>query len=117
MILQSDFHLIPNLFKPLSHRQRNVLTRLGLDQPLNYSAVHAVEVFENTIRAGETVFVQGDLQTVNGIRCIGSAVHGALILSDRSERALLRKLYGRVAPSLIGVILATALVLLIGLGS
>ena len=76
------------------------MKELGVDtsSPLNLTSHR---VYERLIEPGEQIYVLGKIKYKNGVKTIASEEGAPLVISDRRERQLLVKLYGRVVVNML----------------
>ena len=105
LLLQDELLQQSTIFNSLDPKIEVALKELGIDtsSPLNLTSHR---VYERLIEPGEHIYVIGKIKYENEVKVIASGNDNPLIISDRSERELLKPYYLRIAINFLAGIIA-----------
>lgn len=113
LILYDGLRRSNNYLHPLPRRIKNAIQDLGILATDMYGLERPLRVYERLIKPGDEVYVLGELKYEKGSKRIEDEADFPLLISDRSEKEVLRTLYGRIISNIVMTIIIEAIVVFI----
>jgi hypothetical protein len=113
LVLNDDFQKSSGFLNALDAETLAAVQRLGVETTGFLGLKKSLKVTEKVIVPGDSIYVLGQVDTGSGTKVIQAAGRNSLIISDRSEQALLSGLYLEVALMILGLPAVIGLVVLI----
>ena len=113
LVLNDDFQKSSGFLNALDAETLAAIQRLGVETTGFLGFKKSLKVTEKVIVPGDTIYVLGQVDTGSGAKVLQAAGRNSLIISDRSEQALLSGLYLEVALMILAVPAVIGFVVLI----
>ncbi len=103
LILNDNLEESSSLFNTLDERILNKLQKINIETKSFLGFDKSFKVYERLIKPGEQIYVLAEIHEMDGLSSFAERI-SPLLISDRSERELLKTLYGSVAVKVFGVL-------------
>jgi hypothetical protein len=112
-ILRNHFSAGSNMFKSLDSNILTAVHKLGVKTETFLGIEYPLKIDERLISPGDSVFVLGHIEYKEGQKTITTGAKRALLISDRSKKETLHKLYLDVFLRMLFMILIGVLIIFI----
>ena len=103
LVLHDDVKSSSNLFSNFDSGTESALNRLGIATTGLFGLKNSLRVTERYIAAGDLIYVLGPIAINGNQKIISSGSGGSILISDRSEKALLNALYLKIILRILGI--------------
>jgi hypothetical protein len=110
VVLRDKFQKESSMLNPLNPHIRRMVRELGIKTETGLGLNRVLQIYERVIRKEKPIYILGHVGIRGGHRMITSKAGSPMVISDRSERALLSTFYSRIGLNLL-VILILAIIL------
>jgi hypothetical protein len=113
IVLHNDLKDSSGLFSGLDPQSLTYVHKLGLETTNILGLRNTMRIYERYVSTQETIYIMGVISNADAQKTITSGIGSSFIISDRSERGLLVKFFGRVALNVFFTILIGGPIILV----